>query len=89
MEWTIFWATFITIFLAEMGDKTQFAAMAASSQSSSTWTTLLAVILALSLAGTIGVLAGKVLGTYIDPKYMRILSGSLFIVLGIWTLIRK
>ena len=86
MDWKLFATTFITIFLAEMGDKTQFAALAASAQAKSTGAVLLAVVLALSTAGAIGVLAGRVLGTFIDPQYMKYISGSLFIVVGLWIL---
>lgn len=89
MDWKIFASTFITIFLAEMGDKTQFAALAASSQTKSTTTVLLAVVLALGLAGALGVLAGKYLGTFLSPQTMKYVSGSLFILVGIWVLTNK
>ena len=89
MDWKIFASTFITIFLAEMGDKTQFAALAASSQTKSIFTVILAVILALSLAGVLGVLFGKFLGTLLSPQVMRYVSGSLFILVGIWVLTTK
>lgn len=89
MDWKIFTSTFITIFIAEMGDKTQFAALAASSQSKSTLSVLLAVVLALGLAGTLGVMFGKILGTYISPEITKYLSGILFIAMGIWILIGK
>lgn len=89
MDWKIFTSTFITIFLAEMGDKTQFAALAASSQTKSILTVMLAVILALSLAGVLGVLFGKFLGTLLSPQVMRYVSGSLFILVGIWVLTAK
>ncbi len=89
MDWKIFASTFITIFLAEMGDKTQFAAMAASSQSKSTMTVILAVVLALGLAGVLGVLFGKFIGTLLNPTTMRYVSGTLFILVGIWVLSNK
>jgi putative Ca2+/H+ antiporter (TMEM165/GDT1 family) len=89
MDWKLFLTTFVTIFIAELGDKTQFAAVAASAKSQSTIEILLAVILALSLAGTIGVLAGKTLATFLNPQIMKIVSGSLFIVVGSWILISK
>ncbi len=89
MNWPLFATTFVTIFLAELGDKTQFAAVAAASQSDSTKEVLLAVILALSLAGTLGVLGGRLLSQYLNPDVMRYVSGALFIVVGIWVLVKK
>ncbi|MEQ1877561.1 MAG: TMEM165/GDT1 family protein [Bdellovibrionia bacterium] len=89
MDWKVFFTTFVTIFIAEMGDKTQFAALAASSQSSSTWSVGLAVVLGLSLAGIIGVLFGRVLGDVLNPSTMRVVSGCLFVAVGIWVLLSK
>ena len=89
MDWKIFASTFITIFLAEMGDKTQFAALAASSQTKSTLTVLIAVLLALGLAGTMGVLFGRYLSQLLSVQILRYISGSLFILLGVWVLTHK
>ncbi len=89
MDWKIFASTFTMIFLAEMGDKTQFAALAASAGTKSTYSVMLAVVLALSLAGVLGVLAGKLLGSAIDAKYLKWISGSMFIGVGAWILISK
>ena len=86
MDWKIFFSTLVTIFLAEMGDKTQFAALAAGSKSDSTISVLLGVVLGLSLAGAIGVLFGKMLGSFINPVYIKYVSGILFIAVGIWVL---
>lgn len=89
MDWKIFASTFLTIFLAEMGDKTQFAALAASSQTKSTMTVLLAVVLALGLAGALGVIFGRFLGNLLNPQIMRYVSGALFILVGLWVLTSK
>jgi putative Ca2+/H+ antiporter (TMEM165/GDT1 family) len=89
VDWKIFTSTFVTIFLAEMGDKTQFAALAASSQTKSTLTVLLAVVLALGLAGALGVLFGRYIGTFVSPQHMKYISGTLFILVGIWVLTAK
>jgi putative Ca2+/H+ antiporter (TMEM165/GDT1 family) len=86
LDWKIFSATFTAIFIAELGDKTQFAALAISSQTKSTLSVLLATVLALALAGAIGVLFGALLGKYIDPEKMRYISGASFIAMGIWIL---
>jgi putative Ca2+/H+ antiporter (TMEM165/GDT1 family) len=89
MDWKIFASTFITIFLAEMGDKTQFAALAASSQTKSTASVLLAVVLALGLAGALCVIFGKYLGEFLSPQLTKYVSGTLFILVGIWVLTGK
>ena len=72
-----------------MGDKTQFAALAASAQTRSTLSVLLAVVLALACAGALGVIGGRVLGEFIDPATLKWISGSLFIAVGIWVLVAK
>jgi len=89
MDWKLLIATFGTIFIAELGDKTQFAAIAASAQSKSTLEILIAVVLALALAGTLGVLLGRALSEVLDPHWMRYISGALFIGFGFWILFGK
>lgn len=89
MDWKIFTATFITIFIAEIGDKTQFAAFAASSQTKETFTVLMATIIALSLAGSLGVLGGSLLSKYIDPEKIKYISGTAFILMGAWILLKR
>jgi putative Ca2+/H+ antiporter (TMEM165/GDT1 family) len=86
MDWKLFSTTFLTIFVAEMGDKTQFAALAASAQTRSTLSVWLAVVLGLALAGTIGVVGGRLLGEFINPQALKWVSGTLFIAVGVWVL---
>ena len=89
MDLKVFFSTFLIIFLAELGDKTQFAAMLLGAQNQSKITVLLAVVLALSIAGAMGVLLGSILSNYISPKALQVISGSLFIVFGVWTLLKN
>lgn len=89
MDWKLFFATFGTIFLAELGDKTQFAAIMASAQSKTMIEVLLAVVLALSFAGILGVLAGKYLSTLLSPQLLKYTSGSFFILMGVWIIIKR
>jgi putative Ca2+/H+ antiporter (TMEM165/GDT1 family) len=89
LDWSVFTATFLTIFIAEIGDKTQFAALAAASQTKSTLSVLLATVLALSLAGSLGVLLGSILGKYVDPVKMKYISGTAFVMMGMWVLLKK
>lgn len=89
MDWKVFTATFATIFIAEIGDKTQFAALAAASQTKSVLSVLLATVAALSVAGTLGVLAGSALSRYIEPEKMKYFSGVAFILMGTWIILKK
>lgn len=88
MDWSVFTATFVTIFLAEIGDKTQFAAFAAASQTKSISAVLLGTVLALSMAGALGVLFGSFIGSYVDPAKMKYISGSAFVLMGFWILLK-
>ena len=78
MDWKLFLATFSAIFVAELGDKTQIAAIAVSAQAKGVLEVLLAVVFALSLAGCMGVLAGKILAIYLTPQFLKYFSGTLF-----------
>jgi putative Ca2+/H+ antiporter (TMEM165/GDT1 family) len=89
MDFKLFLTTFITIFIAELGDKTQFAAIAAGSKAQSIWPVLFGVVMGLGLAGVLGVLFGKGLSQFINPQYMHYVSGGLFIAVGIWILVSK
>jgi putative Ca2+/H+ antiporter (TMEM165/GDT1 family) len=89
MDLKVFFATFVTIFLAELGDKTQFAAMAAGASGASLKTILPAVVLGLGVAGALGVLAGRTLGSFLNPDVMKYVSGGLFIAVGVWILLAK
>ncbi|MCR9142230.1 MAG: TMEM165/GDT1 family protein [bacterium] len=82
-----FAAVFITIFLAEVGDKTQLATLLyATDRSLNPWLIFGASTLALSCAAGIGVLAGGWLGDLASPRTIRIVAGSAFVLIGIWTI---
>ncbi len=84
-----FTSVFITVFLAEIGDKTQLATMlfAADSQVNN-WHVFLASSCALVVAAGIGVFAGALLGKYVSEHTLRYVAGAGFIAIGIWTIVR-
>lgn len=88
-DFKIFLLTFTTIFIAELGDKTQFAALAAGSSQEKTFSVWMGVVLGLAVAGTIGVFAGRLFKEWVDPQYLRIGSGVLFVVIGVVILLRR
>jgi len=83
MEWKIFLTVVGTVFIAELGDKTQLATMLfAADKEVSKLTVFFAASLALVLASAIGVLAGSMLAEFINEKYLRYLAGVSFILIG-------
>lgn len=87
MDYKIFATIFMSVFLAELGDKTQLATMLfAADQEYSPWVVFMAASLALVVASAIGVLAGGFLSQYINEKYLHIAAGAGFICIGVWTL---
>ncbi|MDP2691466.1 MAG: TMEM165/GDT1 family protein [bacterium] len=81
-----FITTFLAVFLAEMGDKTQLATFGFAAQEGSKLTVFLAASLALITASAIGVLAGSLIGKTIPIHYIKYGSGILFIGIGVWTI---
>ena len=87
MDWRVFATVFGTVFLAELGDKTQLATLLfASKSAASLWTIFIAASAALVLTSAIGVAAGATLSQYVNPKYLSYAAGVGFIVIGAWTL---
>ncbi len=88
MDWRIFLTIFVSVFLAELGDKTQLATMLfASDKTVSKWTVFLASASALVVAAAIGVAAGSLVSQYISEKALSMIAGIGFILIGAWVLI--
>ncbi len=84
MNWQIFFSTFVLIFLAELGDKTQLAAMArVASEGSARWTIFMAASLALMLSTLVAVLLGDALTRVVPERMIRLGAAVLFIVFGL------
>lgn len=80
---------FITVFLAELGDKTQLATMLFASKPGSSLTTVFAAASAALIASTaLGVLAGAALSSVVTPKALNYTAGIGFMLIGAWTLWR-
>lgn len=87
MDWKIFATVFVSVLIAEMGDKTQLATMLfAADKEVSKWTVFFGASLALVIASGIGVLAGSLLSNYISEKTLHYVAGIGFVVIGLWTL---
>lgn len=87
MDWKYAGVIFGTVLLAEMGDKTQLATMLfASDRESSKWLVFFAAGIALLVATGLGVLAGGLLGRYLNERVLHWAAGAGFILIGSYTL---
>jgi putative Ca2+/H+ antiporter (TMEM165/GDT1 family) len=89
MEWRILLSTFGIIFLAEMGDKTQLAAMTMSADSKRPWTVFIGASLALICVSAIGVAVGGVVGNYVPLEWVKRIAAIAFILIGALMLFDK
>ena len=87
MDWKIFITIFASVFIAELGDKTQLATMLfATDKDVSKYTVFFAASAALIVASALGVLAGCLFSEYINEKYLHYIAGLGFIMIGAFTL---
>ncbi len=89
MDWRVFLTTFGVIFLAEMGDKTQLAAMTLAAQSKRPWAVFIGSALALTAVSAIGVVVGSLVGNYIPLIWIKRAAAVAFIVIGVLILLDR
>ncbi|MDQ2935972.1 MAG: TMEM165/GDT1 family protein [Acidobacteriota bacterium] len=89
MDWRVFLTTFGVIFLAEMGDKTQLAAMTMAAQSKKPWAVFIGAALALTAVSAIGVVVGSLAGDYLPLIWVKRVAALSFIVIGVLILLGK
>ena len=87
MDIKILATVFVTVFVAELGDKTQLATLLFASKAPGN---LIAVFVgasaALIVASAVGVLAGGVISQYVSPKQLSYVAGAGFLIIGAWTI---
>ena len=81
--------TFSLIFLAELGDKTKFAALCLSAESKSRLAVFMGASLALVSSALLAVLLGAFLARCFPPHLVRTVGGILFIVMGVIMLVTR
>ena len=81
---SIFLATFTTIFIAELGDKTQLATLMLSAESGRPLIVFIGSSFALICSSIVGVLIGKWLSSKISSQKISLLTGILMTLVSIW-----
>jgi len=89
MEWRVLLSTFGVIFLAEMGDKTQLAAMTMAAESKKPWAVFLGASMALVAVSALGVVVGSVIGNYVPIFWVKRIAAVAFIAIGVLILLDK
>ncbi len=77
-----------TIFLLEFADKTQIAAVSFASRQNP-FLVYTGAVLGISIATIISVAIGGLIGYALPTKYVKLVAGALFIIVGIWTMFSK
>lgn len=80
-----FLATFVVVFLAELGDKTQLLVMAFAAKFP--WQqVLIGMTLGIFIVHALAVGVGSFVGSLIDPAVMEVVASLMFLAFGVWTL---
>jgi putative Ca2+/H+ antiporter (TMEM165/GDT1 family) len=83
MDWKLLVSTFVSIFVAEIGDKTQLATLSLAAGGKSKLAVFAGSALALCATSAIAVLVGEGLSRVISPIWMKRIAGGVFILLGL------
>jgi Ca2+/H+ antiporter, TMEM165/GDT1 family len=89
MDLRVLLTTFGIIFLAEMGDKTQLAAMTMAADTKKPWAVFLGASLALAAVSLLGVFVGTVVGNYVPLEWVKRVAAIAFIAIGVLMLAGK
>jgi putative Ca2+/H+ antiporter (TMEM165/GDT1 family) len=89
MDWKIFGTAFMTLLLAELGDKTQLAVITMTASTESKLSVFVGASLALIVVTALGVLIGGVLSAWIPTEWLQRIVAVAFIVIGILMLFGK
>jgi putative Ca2+/H+ antiporter (TMEM165/GDT1 family) len=83
MDWQLFGLSFATVFLAEIGDKSQLAAIALGGSSKFPRAVFLGSVIALILASFLGVLAGGAAAQLLPTKLMKAMAAIGFTIMAL------
>ncbi|MBD2059342.1 TMEM165/GDT1 family protein [Oculatella sp. FACHB-28] len=82
-EIEIFFSTFFTIFVAELGDKTQLTTLLMSAESNSPWVVFMGSGAALIATSLLGVLLGRWLSSRVSPKVLETATGTILLLVSV------
>ncbi len=88
MDPRMLFTVFLTVLLAEIGDKTQLATLLFAAREPGAWLGIfLASTLALACATGLGVAMGAALGQIVEPRLLGMVAWVGFVLVGVWTFV--
>ena len=82
-------STFLTIFIAELGDKTQLATLTISGTSNKPLAVFLGSSIALVLASLLGAIAGGSISNFVPEIFLKSIASLTFFILGVKLMINS
>ena len=89
MDWKLLISTFVSIFVAEIGDKTQLATLSLAAVGKSRLAVFAGSALALCATSAIAVVAGEGVSRVVSPIWLRRIAGAVFIAMGLLFLLSR
>ena len=86
---SLLFSTFVTVFVAELGDKTQLATLTISGTSNKPMAVFLGSSLALILASLLGALTGGSISSFIPEFILKLIASITFLIIGIKLLMKS
>ena len=86
MDWKLAATTFVAVFLAELGDKTQLATLTFTATGGSRWSVFIGSACALVATSAMAVTLGAALGRVVSPAALKRVAGAAFLLIGMWVL---
>jgi putative Ca2+/H+ antiporter (TMEM165/GDT1 family) len=87
MDIKLLFSTFVLIFVAELGDKTQIATFLRAAESTDRMAVFIGSAAALVAASLMAVVFGSSFSRILPSNYLKPIAGGLFILLGVWMLL--
>lgn len=89
MDWQIIFLTFSTVFLSELGDKSQLVTVSLSGSSAAPKYVFVGASLALLLSSFLGAILGEQVATIFPPQVMKLLAALVFAIMAVRSLMAK
>lgn len=89
MDWKIIGTAFLTLFLAELGDKTQLAVIVMTAKTDNKLAVFIGASVALVLVTLLGILFGGLLTQFVPTEWLQRIVAAAFIIMGVLMLFGK